>query len=486
MVSEPRVPYGRPMSDTATPTQEQPLPRGSDDLPPAASTPRIIGGVAASLADGLAVDALWIRIGFVLLALVGGLGLVVYGALWLVLVAGPSSGSRVPIVVGAAILVAGLPVLLGGFSLDSPTVLFVLLAGLAVALWQPRWAGDAPTSVARPSSGGPAVGPAEAVRERIRAPRPRRDPSPLGAIALGAAMVVASALALIDEANGGRLHPEVWHGAAAAVCGIGLLVGTVRGHARWLIVPAIVLAGMGVLSGEMARLEIGAADVTGDRWVWVDGSTSGPISERSGLGTVHVEITEVPATHVEVDARVAVGTISVSTSDDVAVDVIRIGDPPERIGRADGPADVTVDARVGIGRVDLDQWTRLDEAFADGFAEPITGRPGGLGDLTPVADLVAMTDDGWFVLAQGEVVIDDQNRVAYGDEQRDGDGVTRLDTSYGLFTVLPRGLLLTPDDRVLDLEALRSRDPEPPVEPSESSLDPSLATVPVDPRGDLP
>src|SRR5690606_5098751 len=77
-VGSRRAPYGRPMSDTATPTQEQPPPPPPDGLPPAAAagTPRIIGGVAATLADGLGIDALWIRIGFVLLALVGGFGLV--------------------------------------------------------------------------------------------------------------------------------------------------------------------------------------------------------------------------------------------------------------------------------------------------------------------------------------------------------------------------------------------------------------------------
>jgi len=56
----------------APPTLEEPAP-----------PERIVGGVAALLAERLDVDALWLRIGFVLLALVGGVGLVLYGALWL-------------------------------------------------------------------------------------------------------------------------------------------------------------------------------------------------------------------------------------------------------------------------------------------------------------------------------------------------------------------------------------------------------------------
>ena len=74
---------------------------------------------------------------------------------------------------------------------------------------------------------------------------PRREPSVLGRAALGLAIAVAAVGALVDEANGGRLHPEQWLGAAAIVCGLGLLVGTLRGHGRWLIVPAVVFAGAG-------------------------------------------------------------------------------------------------------------------------------------------------------------------------------------------------------------------------------------------------
>lgn len=50
--------------------------RGSD---------RILGGVCSGLAAGLQVDPLWIRIAFVLLALVQGVGVVLYVVLWVVM-----------------------------------------------------------------------------------------------------------------------------------------------------------------------------------------------------------------------------------------------------------------------------------------------------------------------------------------------------------------------------------------------------------------
>lgn len=50
--------------------------RGSD---------RIIGGVCSGLAAGFHIDALWIRIGFVLLAFLQGIGVFIYIVLWLVM-----------------------------------------------------------------------------------------------------------------------------------------------------------------------------------------------------------------------------------------------------------------------------------------------------------------------------------------------------------------------------------------------------------------
>ena len=44
-----------------------------------------MGGVCSGLAEGLHVDPLWIRIAFVLLALVQGIGVVLYFVLWVIM-----------------------------------------------------------------------------------------------------------------------------------------------------------------------------------------------------------------------------------------------------------------------------------------------------------------------------------------------------------------------------------------------------------------
>src|SRR3954468_3698259 len=50
-----------------------------------ASEGRLLGGVAAGLAQHLGLPVLWVRIGLLLLVGFGGFGAVLYGGLWLVL-----------------------------------------------------------------------------------------------------------------------------------------------------------------------------------------------------------------------------------------------------------------------------------------------------------------------------------------------------------------------------------------------------------------
>jgi len=49
------------------------------------SSNRILGGVCAGLADGFHLDVLWVRVAFLLLLFVQGLGLFIYVVLWLVM-----------------------------------------------------------------------------------------------------------------------------------------------------------------------------------------------------------------------------------------------------------------------------------------------------------------------------------------------------------------------------------------------------------------
>jgi phage shock protein PspC (stress-responsive transcriptional regulator) len=450
---------------------------------------RIIGGVAGFIARRLGVDALWVRIGFVLLALAGGIGLVLYSGLWLVLTAERSTSWRWPRIAGGAIVVVGIPLLLNaqaGRFVTGPVAVVLLLAGLALALWRPPPAlggvgeagtaiDDRPLSSLAPPTPSPSTllpGPDPERRERRLPHLPRREPSVLGRAALGLAIAAAAIGALIDEANGGRLHPEQWLGAAAIVCGLGLLVGTMRGHGRWLIVPAVLFAGSGYASGISARLGIDASDTFGERWVYVGQQQPGGLrTAHSAFGSVDVSVDGVPDEQVVVDARVGIGDITIRVNDEVAVEVrSRVDDGTVIVGatqRSDdgsvhvgteGAPDVIVEAWVGRGDVDIDTY---DLAELAGEVPPEVPTLGGTlpqfdSPLAFVGDGIGATADGWFVLADGAAVIGPDDVLVVGEEFPREDGVRVITTPYGEFQLLPRSLLITPFGQVLDLQAIRA------------------------------
>lgn len=58
------------------------------------NTDRVIGGVCGGLGEYFAVDPVWFRIGFVLLALGGGSGVLIYLLMWVILRPQPEGYTR--------------------------------------------------------------------------------------------------------------------------------------------------------------------------------------------------------------------------------------------------------------------------------------------------------------------------------------------------------------------------------------------------------
>lgn len=472
--------------------------------PQAPESDRVLLGVAGLIADALDVDALWVRIAFVLLGLTGGVGIVLYLGLWLALIGPASIDAAWARSLGGAIVVAGVPLMVATVDAEfttGPLVVLGLLVALAVVLWQPRVErperrripsrplpppisdGATPASPADDEiaaelaalvtgtepGGADAVQTSAATVQTPRRPRrPRREPSVLGRWTLAMAMIVASAGALIDQLNGGRLHPEQWLGAAVVVCGLGLLVGTVRGHARWLILPALLLAVAGYGAGVLARVGIGVGDAFGDRTIGIfDDTPGGEISTGIGAGQVWIGIDGIPDGVVTVDARVGFGNIDINANADVAVevrseidrgdahlygqtqdgDVMRLG--PER------EPDVIVLARVGVGQVNLTGYQMADAVpegqtplLGGGHVDPLVEAHG---SGTQVFDGIGVTPDGWIVLAYGEALIDPNDVVVVGDiDPRTGVVMTRM----GPF-VVDDGTISAPDGTMVGLDDLR-------------------------------
>lgn len=454
---------------------------------------RIVLGVAGHVAAGLGVDALWVRLGFVVLGLVGGLGVVLYLALWLTLFGPDATGLPWVRFIGGAVAVVGVPWLIvwAGLGLvDGPVAVIALLIGLTLALWQPRNAPSAPRSSKRPltprvaeeasdhdlieptAAGEPSE--AAARQGRVRRQRTRREPSMLGRLTFGLAVIVAAIGALIDQFNGGRLHPEQWLGAAALVCGVGLLIGAVRGRAWWLVVPALLFAGSGYAGGIMSRLGIDATDGFGNQWVYVSEERPGGTEtiERA-FGTVWISVEGAPAELLTIDATVAIGGIEMSVADNVTVEIRADNDRGDlvvngevvsggtsRLG-PDGPPQVIVDARVGVG--DLSAFTydpgeRLtDQATTDllgaGPFDPLVLEHG---QGIQIDDGVGISTDGWVVLAYGEALLDPSNTMVVGDGQPEGPTAMSIFTSMGEFSV-DGSTLQTPLGAMYDLDELRAQ-----------------------------
>ena len=88
---------------------------------------RVLLGVAGHIADLLGLDALWVRLAFVVLALTGGIGIVIYLAAWLVLFGPDRTGMDWVRYAGGAIALIVVPILLG-----SGALLAALSAGVAI------------------------------------------------------------------------------------------------------------------------------------------------------------------------------------------------------------------------------------------------------------------------------------------------------------------------------------------------------------------
>src|SRR6266542_793348 len=137
---------------------------------------KMIAGVASGLADYVNVDPVIVRVAFVILALVGGVGLIAYGALWLLVPpthevsnAGEDAIRRLkraPTWVAAALLVGGVLLLASQLGAPHADVIWGLgLIALGVLLfWQtsgrhqtvPQGAGP-PMPPAPPSTAGPSA-----------------------------------------------------------------------------------------------------------------------------------------------------------------------------------------------------------------------------------------------------------------------------------------------------------------------------------------
>ncbi len=335
------------------------------------SDERVLGGVAGGLGDYFNVDPILIRILLVASLVFGGLGLFLSLVAWVLV---PDEASDTSVLqrtfggagfgrgaLGGVLLVTAIVVGVGfagsvvfGLQGDGGAFLIALVViGVGAYLLQRDRA-------AVPATGIQGAGVGEtSVTEPIVAPRPVvrrpvRPPSPLGWYAVGAALVGIGLLALAATTGSLVVQPEHYVGVVFVALAGGLLVGTLWGRARFLIVLGILLL---PLAWTASLVDVPLDGPWGSSY-HAPTSAGAVLDEyRVTGGRLTLDLTELELRTGEpivIDAGVAFGMLRVYVPDNAAVEV---------------------DASVGGGEIRLFngptlEGTRIEDRAAFGEGEP--------------------------------------------------------------------------------------------------------------------
>jgi phage shock protein PspC (stress-responsive transcriptional regulator)/FlaG/FlaF family flagellin (archaellin) len=284
-------------------------------------TNRRVAGVAAGLGRHLDIDPVIVRVAFVVLTFFGGVGLLLYLALWLLL---PEDGSdwatvkldrrsRTAALVIVGVIALALLVSHGWWGDPAPflflvALLAVILVGTQLARRDRR---DVPTADATTPDAGPTAAypattprPSYAVPEQPRPVNPRKKGPILFWFAAGTMVVALGALGIADLA-GADVAPSAYPATVLGLSAAFLLLGSFFGRAGGLILVGLVAAAVTVGS------------TVADHW---DPHTT----------------TEIPTTAAAVHSSY---TMDVG---EIVLDLTAVSDPQTLDGR-----EITVDGNVG-------------------------------------------------------------------------------------------------------------------------------------------
>jgi phage shock protein PspC (stress-responsive transcriptional regulator)/predicted membrane protein len=322
---------------------------------------KVIAGVAGGLGRYFGVDPIFFRIGFVALAFFGGAGLVLYGAAWLLVPLEGGTGrpfdlrlqGRTLTVVGAIVLALAVLAVLGqlgggwgggwwwwgGFF---GPLLFFAIGGLLL------WA---------------------LLRGRSRGERGADARWIAGRIALAIGILAGSAVLFFGAALAAAAGGGAAVAALVVVIGILLIVAAFRGGARWLILPALLLAlPVGIVSAADVDIDGGVGDrdyrpsSLGDlRDTYKLGIgrlridlrdlelPAGDRPLRVDLGVGDAEVIVPESVCVALESRAGAGYVRLFDRDSAGLDV----DWDSRPSAATDVPRLVLDADVGIGAIQV-------------------------------------------------------------------------------------------------------------------------------------
>jgi phage shock protein PspC (stress-responsive transcriptional regulator) len=344
---------------------------------------RILGGVGSGIARHWNVDPWLPRIGFLVLAVFGGLGVLLYLAAWVLI---PEEGTEESVAEGwvgglkgatawvgvLLIVAAGVWIAASADIVSAGLAWGIALLIVGVLLYrgrlpEPPLRPKRPERVAEaPSATLPAASPPEATPPP-RSARSRRPRSILGRLTFGALFVTIGVMAILDAS--GATQPALRHYAVAMVLvvGAGLLIGSVFGRSRGLI-----LFGISILPFLFASVAVTAPFTGGfgDPVYRPLGPAEVVEPYRLAAGDMRIDLRQIdlgPGETLQVEASVGAGRLQVIVSDDVGLDVTGHTGFGEvsLLGNDDGGIDVdrhlqrqgegtiVLDLDVGFGQVDV-------------------------------------------------------------------------------------------------------------------------------------
>jgi phage shock protein PspC (stress-responsive transcriptional regulator) len=344
-------------TETTTPESSEWRRRSDELVRPVEG--RMVAGVAKGVADNFGLSE-WIpRVLFVVTAFMGGLGVVLYVACWAFIRSedesesiadrffSGASTSRSWLGIGL-IVVAGM-IILANFTFLAGEVIWAaafLVVGLLLYTGNIPSGSKQPGDVSVeskegvqrmtttdtlestiPSSGvspaGGTVSPPPVVPPTPTPPGPppaKRETSILGRLTVGAMLLGMGILAILDNVDALAIEAEPRHYLALAVTilGVGLLVGSVLGRARWLILLGVIM---------IPTLAFSPAF----EYDWDSSSFDSQVRPTSfeeiepryelDIGSMNIDLRELPwdGQELVIDAEVAMGSIEIELPDGVGI-----------------------------------------------------------------------------------------------------------------------------------------------------------------------
>jgi phage shock protein PspC (stress-responsive transcriptional regulator) len=311
------------------------------------SSDRVLGGVAGGLGRYFDIDPIIFRIGFVVLTIAGGAGILAYLAAWLFVPEDPIPGeapvgrNKALTYAGAGVLIIAACVALGPglFFVGPPLFGFGLLALLGVALW--------------------------------RAAENRGDDGNvvLRRAGLAILLIVVSGVGFLAVGVGAAVGGGAVIAGLVIATGVALCVSAFIGGARWLVLPALIIA---IPLGFVAAAGIDVDGGIGDRDYRPTSLAEVRDGYSLGIGELRVDLREIdlPAGRTPLELDMGIGSVRVLVPEDVCVaSKLRVGAGYARVFDRDsagldvdwrqsptenpGAKRLVIDGNIGVGELQV-------------------------------------------------------------------------------------------------------------------------------------